>query len=190
MNNAPLRNPSWKRHEPKSHNWWLILFDDPGGEAARMARTMLVGCMLKEQTREEEIVLRELQEQKVARATLEHDAGTLAVGRLNDQARNRRLADEIRHARERHHEIKNCLLKLRRVLAEKRPFDYERALNQIAAVVGLRGPEQFLVCSQVEGTPVYRLTAKEHEDFCEGRGAAWEEEQRRIRERDQKQSLA
>src|SRR5215831_20501355 len=70
---------------------------DPGGEAAQMARTLLLGCMVKEQTQEEETALRELQEQKEARRALEEDVGTLAAGRLNDQRRNRRLAHELRH---------------------------------------------------------------------------------------------
>ena len=39
----------------------------------------------------------------------------------------------------------------------KRPFDYEGALSQIAAAIGLHGPEEFLARSQVEGTPDYRL---------------------------------
>jgi hypothetical protein len=165
------------------------LLADPGGEVAQIARTLLLGCLVKEQTQEEEKALRELQEQKEARMVLEEDMGTLAVGRLNVQVRNRRLADELRNARMRHDEIGGYLLKARKALAEKKPFDYERALNQIAAVIGLRGGEQFLVRSQVEGTPDYRLTAEERRQFREGRGPAWEEEQRRKRERDHKRLL-
>jgi len=161
---------------------------DPDGEAAQMARTLLLGGMVKEQTQEEEKVLCELQEHKVARTVLEDDLGTLAVGRLNDHTRTRRLVGELRHARWRNDEVAACLLQLRKALAEKKPFDYERALNQISAVIGLRGGEEFLVRSQVEGTPDYNLTAEEHKDFHEGRGPAWEEEQRRIRERDRNHS--
>ena len=161
---------------------------DPDGEAAQMARTLLLGGMVKEQTREEESVLCELQEHKVARRVLEEDLGTLAVGRLNDHTRNRRLVGEPRHARSQNDEVAACLLQVRKALAEKKPFDYDRALNQIAAVIGLRGGEEFLVRSRVEGTPDYNLTAEEHADFHEGRGPAWEEEQRRIRERDHKHS--
>ena len=161
---------------------------DPGGEAAQMARTLLLGGMVKEQTREEESVLCELQEHKVARTVLEEDLGTLAVGRLNDHTRNRRLADELLNARMRQNEIGTYVSQARRSLAEKKPFDYERALNQISAVIGLRGGEEFLVRSQVEGTSDYQLTAEEHADFHQGRGPAWEEEQRRIRERDRKHS--
>ena len=161
---------------------------DPGGEAAQMARTLLLRGMVKEQTQEEEKVLSELQEHKVARTVLEEDLGTLAVGRLNDHTRNRRLVGELRHARRQNDEVAACLLEVRKALAEKKPFDYERTLNQISAVIGLRGGEEFLVRSQVEGTPDYNLTANEHEDFHAGRGPAWEEEQRRIRERDRKHS--
>jgi len=117
---------------------------DPGGEAAQMARTLLLGCLLKEQNQEEETALRELQEQKEARTALEEDVGTLAAGRLNDQRRNRRLAHELRHARMWHDTITGYTLQARKALAEKKPFDYERALNQISAVIGLRGGEEFL----------------------------------------------
>ena len=88
----------------------------------------------------------------------------------------------------RQNEIGTYVSQARRSLAEKKPFDYERALNQISAVIGLRGGEEFLVRSQVEGTSDYQLTAEEHADFHQGRGPAWEEEQRRIRERDHKHS--
>jgi hypothetical protein len=164
------------------------LLADPAGEAAQIARTLLLGCMVKEQTREEEEVLRELREQKVARTALEEDLGTLAVGRLNPQTRKRRLVDALRKAQRRNDELGGYLLKARKALAENKPFDYARALNQISAVIGLRGGEEFLVRSQVEGAPDYHLTAEEHADFHEGRGPAWEEEQRRIRERDRKHS--
>jgi hypothetical protein len=117
---------------------------DPGGEAAQMARTLLLGCMVKEQTLEEEGALRELQEQKEARVALEEDVGTLAVGCSNADTRNRRLANELRHARMWHDKITGYALQARKALAEKKPFDYERALNQIAAVIGLRGGEEFL----------------------------------------------
>jgi hypothetical protein len=78
---------------------------DPSGEAAQMARTFLLGCMLKEQTQEEEGALRELQEHKEARRTLEEDVGALAAGRLSDRTRNRRLADKLRKARMRNGDI-------------------------------------------------------------------------------------
>ena len=116
---------------------------DPGGEAAQMARTLLFGCMVKEQSREEENALRELQQQKEARTVLEEDVGTLAVGRLNADTLNLRLADELREARGRHDNIGVCVLQARKALAEQKPFDYDRALNQISELVGLRGPEEF-----------------------------------------------
>ena len=117
---------------------------DPGGEAAQMARTLLLGGMVKEQTREEESVLCELQEHKVARTVLEEDLGTLAVGRLNADTLNLRLADELREARGRHDKIGGYVAQVRKALAEQKSFDYDRALNQISALVGLRGGEEFL----------------------------------------------
>jgi len=70
---------------------------------------------------------------------LEEDVGTLAVGRLNADTLNRRLADELREFRGRHDNIGDCVLQVRKALAEQKPFDYDRALNQISALVGLRG---------------------------------------------------
>jgi len=78
---------------------------DPGGEAAQMTRTLLLDCMVKEQTQQEEEALRELQGQKEARAVLEVDVGDLAVGRLNADTRNRRLGVELRDARMRRDKI-------------------------------------------------------------------------------------
>ena len=116
---------------------------NPGGEAAQMARALLLGCMVKEQTQQEEAALRELHEERGTRVVLEEDVGTLAVGRLNADTLNRRLADELREARGRHDNIGVCVLQARKALAEQKPFDYDRALNQISELVGLRGPEEF-----------------------------------------------
>ena len=75
-------------------------------------------------------------------------------------------------------------------MAQRREPTREEIIEKISAAVGLRGPEKFLVPSKVEGAHGYSLTSEEWEDFRAGRGPAWEEEQRRIRERDQKQSTA
>jgi len=117
---------------------------NPGGEAAQMARTLLLGCMVKEQTQQEEEALRELQEERGTRVVLEEDVGTLAVGRLNADTLNLRLADELREARGRHDKIGGYVAQVRKALAEHKPFDYDRALNQISELVGLRGGEEFL----------------------------------------------
>jgi len=161
---------------------------DPGGEAGEMARTLLFNSMLKEQTQQEEQTLRRLQEHKHRGTVLAEDLETMAVERLNADARSQGLAEALRLAQVQRRTIGHCVAEAQQALTEKKPFDYDRALNQISAVIGLRGGEEFLVHSEVEGTPDYDLTAEEHRDFLEGRGPAWEEEQRRIRERDQKRS--
>jgi len=116
---------------------------NPGGEAAQIARTLLLECMVKEQTQQEEEALRELQEERGTRVVLEEDVGTLAVGRLNADTLNLRLADELREARGRNDRIGGYVAQVRKALAEQKSFDYDRALNQISALVGLRGPEEF-----------------------------------------------
>jgi len=100
--------------------------------------------MVKEQTQQEEEALRELQEERGTRVVLEEDVGTLAVGRLNADTLNRRLADQLREFRGRHDKIGGYVAQVRKALAEQKPFDYDRALNQISALVGLRGGEEFL----------------------------------------------
>jgi hypothetical protein len=159
----------------------------PGGEAGEMARTLLFNSMLKEQTQQEEQTLRRLQEHRHRGAVLVEDLETMAVQRLNADARSQGLAEALLLARVQRRRIAQCVVEAQQASKEKRSFDYDRALNQISAVIGLRGGEEFLH-SEVEGTPDYGLTAEEHRDFPEGRGPAWEEEQRRIRERDQKRS--
>jgi hypothetical protein len=119
------------------------LLADPAGEAAQVVRTMLLGYTMKDWKQEEQVV-RELQNEKEARVVLEQDVGALAVGNLNAHTRNLRLADELREAQSRHGKIGECILQARRAQAAHRPFDYERALNQISAVIGLRGGEEFL----------------------------------------------
>jgi hypothetical protein len=52
--------------------------------------------------------------------------------------------------------------------------------------MGLAGPMEHLVASAVEGMPAYRLEEKEYQEFQQGRGRAWVEEQRRKREQEQK----
>ncbi len=120
------------------------LLADPGGEAAQVAKTLLLNSMVKEQTRQEEEALRELQGQGEARVMLEEDVGTLAVDSLNAHTRSSRLADELRVARICHHKIGHYVDWARKALAEKKPFDYERALKQISAVIGLSEREEFL----------------------------------------------
>ena len=147
---------------------------DPAGQTARMTRTMLLGCMVKEQTQDEERHSHELQGHKEARNLLEEGMRTLAVGRLNDHDRHCRLADKLRKAGTQHDEIGGHV-QARKALAEKRPFDYDRALEQISAMIGLRGGEEF-----------ESGEAREPDRDPAGYGPVWEEEQRIKRERHQR----
>ncbi len=155
---------------------------DPGGEAGQVARTMLLNYMVKEQTQQEEQALRELQEHRGKRALLEGDVGTLAVKRLNADARNQKLGEALRQARAQHGKIGQYVCAAQKALAEKKPFDYDRALKQISAVIGVGRPMKYRVKSAVEGMNGYELTEEEMREYKQGRGPAWEEEQRRLRE--------
>ena len=113
-------DPLWKRRDPRWKELVADLLADLGGEAAQMARSLLLGCMVKEQTHEEERALRELQEQKEAGKLLEEAVGTLAVARLNALTRNCRLAGQVRDAQRRHDKMERYALQ---ALEEKNPFN-------------------------------------------------------------------
>jgi hypothetical protein len=49
----------------------------------------------------------------------------------------------LQQARARHGKIGQFVHQAQKALAQKKPFDYDRALNQISAVIGLRGGEEF-----------------------------------------------
>jgi hypothetical protein len=72
------------------------------------------------------------------------------------------------------------------VPATRREPTHQEIYNKIREVVGLAGPMEYLVSSEVEGTPDYHLQEEEYQEYEEGRGPVWEEEQRRKREQEQK----
>jgi hypothetical protein len=159
---------------------------DPGGKAGQMIRTLLFSCLVREQTRQEEQTLGELQEGERSRAALLEDVETLAVRRLNAEVRNQKLAQDLRQARLQQGQVGRYVRGAQKALADKKPFDYDRALKQISALIGVGLPLKLRVESQVPGMPAYNLTEEEYRDFEQGRGPAWEEEQRRRREWEQK----
>ena len=159
---------------------------DPGGKAGQMIRTLLFSCLVREQTRQEEQTLGELQEGERSRAALLEDVETLAVRRLNAEVRNQKLAQALRQARLQQGQVGRYVRGAQKALAGKKPFDYDRALKQISAMIGVGLPLKHRVESQVPGMPAYNLTEEECRDFEQGRGPAWEEEQRRRREWEQK----
>ena len=85
-----------------------------------------------------------------------------------------------------HQRVSEQVKQAEAAVAKRREPTYQEILHKISAVVGLRGPEKFLVPTDVEGMPNYNLTAEGWTAFQQGRGPAWEEEQRCKREQDQK----
>jgi hypothetical protein len=168
---------------------------DPRGDAGQMTRTLLFNTMVKERTQQEQQTLCELMEHERRTAVLEEDVGSIAVDRLNADTRNTELVQALHRARAQGRKIRQHVGEQQKALAEEKPFNYDRALKQISAVIGVGQPLEEIrepkrvVKSEVEGTPDYHLTWEEYTDFCQGRGPAWEEEQRRKREQDQKRSL-
>ncbi len=105
--------------------------------------------------------LRELQEHKGKRALLEGDVATLAVKRLNADARNQKFGEALRQARVQHGKIRQYVRAAQKALAEKKPFDYDRVLKQISAVISVGLPMKQKVKSAAEGMKGYELTEEE-----------------------------
>jgi hypothetical protein len=72
------------------------------------------------------------------------------------------------------------------VVAQRREPTHEEIVRKIGEAIGLRGPEEYRVESEVEGMPGFHLTEQEYRDYEQGRGFAWEEEQRRKTEQEKK----
>jgi hypothetical protein len=73
------------------------------------------------------------------------------------------------------------------VVPTRREPGRQEIYNKIREVVGLGGPEEFLSdFEEEEDLPADHLGEEACAKFPEGRGPAWEEEQRREREQEQK----
>ena len=107
-----------------------------------------------------------IKEHKEARTALQGAAEALSVRRLNADTRHRSLADGLRQARTQPDDI-GSYVRGRKAQAGTKPFDYDRALNQISAVIGLRPGEEFQ-----HDEPDYQETLKRAQEMREGAGVA------------------
>ena len=67
-----------------------------------------------------------------------------------DQARTEKLRLEIQKLKTERAGVRKELREAKEAEKQGQPFNYERALNQISAVIGLRGPEEFRIEKEEE----------------------------------------
>jgi hypothetical protein len=97
---------------------------------------------------EAELKTREMDVMEVLRAR--SHGKQLAVKTAQLEAHTMHLATQTEKVRLQNRMLKHDLMQIRKELRQAeearsggRAFDYERTLNQISAVIGLRGPEKF-----------------------------------------------
>ena len=117
---------------------------DPASDAYRMLEIMCLNEMV-----EAELKTREMDALEVFRARNQGRELEMKAARLHSQntlaeAQTEKLRLQIRMLEEQMAQIREKALQASEAKKAGRPFDYERALHQISAVIGLRGGEEFL----------------------------------------------
>jgi hypothetical protein len=102
------------------------------------------------------------------------------------ESKNRGLCAQVSDSELAHRHVREQVKPAEAAPATRREPTHQEIYNKIREVVGLAGPMEYLVSSEVEGTPDYHLQEEEYQEYEEGRGPVWEEEQRRKREQEQK----
>jgi hypothetical protein len=101
------------------------------------------------------------------------------------ESKNRGLCAQVGASELAHQHVREQAKPAEAVVATRREPTHQD-LQKGMEVVGLGEPMEYLVKSGVEGMPAYHLREKEYQECQQGRGPAWEEEQRRKREEEQK----
>jgi predicted MarR family transcription regulator len=116
---------------------------DPSSDAYTMLEIICMNHLI-----EAELKTREMDVMEVLRAR--SHGKQLAVKTAQLEAHTKHLATQTEKARLQNRMLKHDLMQIRKELRQAeearsggRAFDYERTLNQISAVIGLRGPEKF-----------------------------------------------
>jgi hypothetical protein len=117
---------------------------DPSSDAYRMLEIMCLNELV-----EAELKTREMDALEVFRARnqgkeVEMKAGRIQIQNKVAEAQTEKLRLQIRMLEETIAQIREKAIQACQAKKDARPFDYERALNQISAVIGLRGGEEFL----------------------------------------------
>jgi hypothetical protein len=117
---------------------------DPTSDAYRMIEIMCVNELI-----EAELKTREYDALEVFRARNQAKELEVKTAHLESQnglayAQTEKLHLQIQELKDRIAEIKEKVRQAKEARSGGRQFDYDRALEQISTLVGLRGPEEFL----------------------------------------------
>ncbi len=155
-------------------------------EARALVETFLLSQMVQEDSQQEEAELAALQREKQKREALEEGLEQMVVAQQELESQNRRLRARGAESEIVHQQVREQIKPAEAVVAERREPTREEIVRKISEAIGLRGPEKYRVESQVEGMPGFNLTEQQYRDYEQGRGPAWEEEQRRKTEQEKK----
>ena len=174
---APNPGPRIEAARPKVKELLDEMQSDP--EVRAMVETFLLNQMVQEETQQEEAEVVALQREKEKRETLEEGLEQMVAAEQELESSNRRLRARVGGSEVAHQQVREQIKPAEAVVAGRREPTHEEILAKISAVIGVGQPMKHCVRSQVEGMPDYHLTAGELADYQQGRGPAWEEEQRR-----------
>jgi len=179
---VPDPAPLVQAARPKVQELLEQMQSDP--EARALVESFLLSQMVQEESQQEEGELAALQRERQKREALEEGLEQMVAAQQQLESQHRRL--RVRESEVAHQQVREQTKPAGAVMAQRREPTQQEIVEKISTAIGLRGPEEFLVSSEVEGMPDYNLTEEELTEFEEGRGWAWEEEQRRKREQERK----
>jgi hypothetical protein len=155
-------------------------------EARALVETFLLSQMVQEDSQQEEQELAALQRERQKREALEEGLEQMVVAQQELESQNRRRRARGGESEIVHQQVREQIKPAEAVVAQRREPTHEEIVRKIGEAIGLRGPEEYRVESEVEGMPGFHLTEQEYWDYQQGRGPAWEEEQRRKTEQEKK----
>jgi hypothetical protein len=117
---------------------------DRSSDAYRMLEIMCLNELVEAQLKTREMDALEVFRARNQGKELEMKAGRFQSQNQLMQAQTEKLRLQNRMLEDKIAQITEQALQASEAKKGGRPFDYERALNQISAVIGLRGGEEFL----------------------------------------------
>jgi hypothetical protein len=151
-------------------------------EARALVETYLLSQMVEEESQREEEELAALQKERRKREALEQGLEQMVAAQQELERRNRRLRAQVGASELMHQQVQEQVKPAEAAVAwRRREPTHQEIYQKIRDVMGLAGPMEYRVESGVEGMPAHHLREEQFSDYLQGRGPAWEEEQRRKR---------
>jgi hypothetical protein len=155
-------------------------------EARALVETYLLSRMVEEESQREEEELAALQKERRKREALEQGLEQMVAAQQELERRNRRLRAQMGASELMHQQVREQVKPAEAAVAWRREPTHQEIYQKIREVMGLAGPMEYRVESGVEGMPAHHLQEEEFSEYLQGRGPAWEEEQRRKKEQEPK----